>query len=51
MSSEISKNLFNPLKSVESEVAWADHVILDYFYGHLPPAPRRTPMRELVSTV
>ncbi len=34
-----------------AEKAWADHQILDHFYGHLPPAPRRTPMRELISTV
>jgi endonuclease-3 len=34
-----------------AEKAWADHQILDYFYGHLPPEPRRTPMRELISTV
>ena len=31
--------------------AWADHQVLDHFYGHLPPQPRRTPMRELISTV
>ena len=34
-----------------TEKAWADHQILDHFYGHLPPEPRRTPMRELISTV
>jgi endonuclease-3 len=53
MSAEPTKNPFNSLKSVESAVekALADHQILDHFYGHLPPEPRRTPMRELISTV
>ena len=37
--------------SPAADKAWADHQILDHFYGHLPPAPRRTPMRELISTV
>ncbi|AMR28702.1 endonuclease III [Hymenobacter psoromatis] len=31
--------------------ALADHTILDEFYGRVPPAPRRTPMRELISTL
>lgn len=34
-----------------AEKAFADHEILDRFYGHLPPVARRTPMRELISTV
>ena len=34
-----------------AEKIWADHEILDQFYGHLPPEARRTPMRELISTV
>ena len=29
----------------------ATHILLDAFYGHLPPTPRRTPMRELISTI
>jgi len=37
--------------SAPAEKALADHAILDRFYGHLPPEPRRTPMRELISTV
>ena len=37
--------------SPAADKAWADHVILDHFYGHLPPEPRRTPMRELISTI
>ena len=37
--------------SPAAEKAWANYVILDYFYGHLPLVPRRTPMRELTSTV
>ncbi|MEJ7662931.1 MAG: endonuclease III [Hymenobacter sp.] len=36
--------------SPAAERPWADHQILDHFYGHLPPEPRRTPMRELIST-
>ncbi|KAA9338421.1 endonuclease III [Hymenobacter busanensis] len=31
--------------------ALADHAILNEFYGLLPREPRRTPMRELISTV
>ena len=34
-----------------AEKAWTNHSILDHFYGHLPPGSRRTPMRELISTV
>jgi len=30
---------------------WQDHLILHEFYGPLPLAPRRTPMRELISTL
>ena len=37
--------------SPPAEKILADHQILDHFYGHLPPTPRRTPMRELVSTI
>src|SRR6476469_3777228 len=37
--------------SAPAEKALADHAILDRFYGHLPPEPRRTPMRELISTI
>ena len=31
--------------------ALADHTILDDFYGRVPTAARRTPMRELISTL
>ena len=31
--------------------ALADHHLLDSFYGRVPTAARRTPMRELISTV
>ena len=31
--------------------ALADHRLLHQFYGPVPPAPRRSPMRELVSTI
>ena len=37
--------------SPDAKKAWADYQTLDHFYSHLPPAPRRTPMRELISTV
>ncbi|MCC2546878.1 endonuclease III [Hymenobacter sp. BT175] len=30
---------------------WQDHLILHEFYGPLPLEPRRTPMRELISTL
>jgi len=30
---------------------WQNHLILHEFYGPLPLAPRRTPMRELISTL
>ncbi|QKG53529.1 hypothetical protein [Hymenobacter sp. BRD67] len=31
--------------------ALADHSILDGFFGRVPTAARRTPMRELISTL
>ncbi|WP_400193693.1 endonuclease III domain-containing protein [Hymenobacter sp. B81] len=34
-----------------AQKAWQDHLVLNTFYGPLPRAPRRTPMRELISTV
>ncbi|WP_035565524.1 endonuclease III domain-containing protein [Hymenobacter sp. IS2118] len=37
--------------SPAAEKARADHEILNAFYGPVPKAPRRTPMRELISTV
>lgn len=37
--------------SPPAEKIRADHDILDGFYPHLPPEPRRAPMRELISTV
>ena len=30
---------------------WQDHLALNEFFGPVPPAPRRAPMRELISTV
>jgi endonuclease-3 len=37
--------------SPPADKAWQDHLILNDFYGLLPVEPRRTPMRELISTV
>ncbi|MBG8552747.1 endonuclease III domain-containing protein [Hymenobacter guriensis] len=34
-----------------AEKAWQDHLLLNAFYGVLDATPRRTPMRELISTV
>jgi endonuclease-3 len=34
-----------------TEKALADHVILNEFFGPVPTAARRTPMRELISTL
>ncbi|TYZ06800.1 endonuclease III [Hymenobacter lutimineralis] len=34
-----------------AEKAWQDHLLLNDFYGLLDATPRRTPMRELISTV
>ena len=50
-------NPSNPLQSADSvgqaaaEKALADHRILHQFYGPVPTATRRTPMRELISTL
>ena len=37
--------------SPAADKALADHHILHEFYGPVPTAPRRTPMRELISTI
>jgi len=34
-----------------SDKTWQDHLALNEFFGPLAPTPRRTPMRELISTV
>ncbi|TGE22850.1 endonuclease III domain-containing protein [Hymenobacter metallicola] len=34
-----------------ADKTWQDHVILNEFFGPLDPTPRRTPMRELISTL
>lgn len=34
-----------------ADLALADHALLHEFYGPVPKAPRRTPMRELISTL